>query len=357
MTLKPRAVLLVTSLELRQRVRSVRWFVALGVWFLVLLGMSVLLFGAIMASGEGDNLQLAGNVVFSGSVLLLILAMLLIIPALSAGAINGDRSAGTLATLQATLLSPLEIVVGKVLAGWITGLAFLVVALPSVVPSALAGGIGVFQLARIVLAIAALTLFLTAMGVGISSLTQRTLGSVVLSYLVVFGVTIILPIVYACSLTVLGTRAQVTEYSTDYTIAPGESVTSEEDLRCVAEPASRNVVRTDITLPLLYVNPFVIISDTASPADFSQSPDDELNILSAVGASMRYLAQPMHPANFVSCSPDSPGYPEDIGTPSSRPVWPWGMAVYLIGATGSITVGTLRLRTPMRRIGAGTRIA
>ena len=33
-------------------------------------------------------------------------------PALSAGSINGDRTAGTLATLQASLLSPLEIVLG-----------------------------------------------------------------------------------------------------------------------------------------------------------------------------------------------------------------------------------------------------
>ncbi|MGP9693354.1 ABC transporter permease [Brachybacterium sp. AOP25-B2-12] len=352
MSLKPRAVLLVTSLELRQRVRSVRWFVALGVWFLVLLGMSILLFGAILAGsdGFGQALQLAGTVVFSGTVLLLILAMLLIIPALSAGAINGDRTSGTLATLQATLLSPLEIVLGKVLAGWVTGLAFLAVALPSVIPSALASGVGILTLIRVILAIAVLTLFLTAMGVGVSSLTQRTLGSVVLSYLIVFFVTIILPIVYACSLPVLSTRAEITTYSPDY-------VTDTSVQPCIAETEEREVMRTDLTLALLYVNPFVIIADTAPPVDLMRSDGTDVNVLTVVGSGMRYLAQPMHPALYNSCGPENPGYPTDLGSPSSRPVWPWGMAVYLIGAAGAVAIATFRLRTPMRRVGAGTRIA
>lgn len=351
MSLKPRAVLLVTGLELRQRVRSVRWYVALGIWFLILMGMSILMFGSFVSLGTDltESLSVAGAVVFSTSVFLLVVAMLLIIPALSAGAINGDRTAGTLAILQVTLLSPLEIVLGKVLAGWVTGLAFLVVALPSVIPSALVSGISVFFLLRVVVMIAVLTLFITAMGVGLSSLTQRTLGSVVLSYLLVAGVTLILPIVFVSSLPLLATKAEVTTYDSSF----------DGSGRCVASQDDVNIVRSDLTVFLLYVNPFVIVADTAPVIDDLDSADEsDVNALSLISTGMRYLSNPLHPSYFNHCSPGEAGNPSaQLGEPTSWPVWPWGVGLYLLGAAGAVAIATFRLRTPMRRVGTGTRIA
>ena len=42
LSLRPRGLWLVTSLELRQRIRSARWYVALGIWTLLLFGIGVL---------------------------------------------------------------------------------------------------------------------------------------------------------------------------------------------------------------------------------------------------------------------------------------------------------------------------
>ena len=55
---------------------------------------------------------------------------LLVTPTLASTGINGDRNAGTLATLQVTLLTPAEIAAGKLLAAWAAACAFLVASLP-----------------------------------------------------------------------------------------------------------------------------------------------------------------------------------------------------------------------------------
>ena len=61
----------------------------------------------------------AGPLLF-GAVTFLVLGLgLLVTPTLTSTAINGDRNAGTLATLQVTLLSPAEIALGKLLAAWV----------------------------------------------------------------------------------------------------------------------------------------------------------------------------------------------------------------------------------------------
>ena len=358
MSLRPRGVGLMIDLELRQRVRSVRWYIALGIWFLLLTGMSVLIGLASMWLGTGsvfgDDLRLAGAIVFSASVLLLIFAMLLVIPAMSSAAINGDRADGTLATLQATLLSPLEIVVGKVLAGWITGLAFLVAALPSVVPAALLAGASPFYVARVIAMIAALTLCITAIGVGLSSLTNRPLGSVVLSYLVVLGTTTILPIVFACAAPFVVWKHEVTVYETEYTSG------SMDAGRCVKTQEVRDVVRTDLLMPLLWLNPFVIVADTAPQIPIGQDdigPGD-IDALRGISTLVRYLAHPTHPSHFVDCwDTEAEGYPKDLEQPWTLPVWPMGLGAHALVAAGAVAVATYRIKAPVRRLGTGMRIA
>ena len=199
LSLRPRGLWLVTSLELRQRIRSKRWFIALGVWTLVLLGIGALGLGPTMLAASWGDVESTAAVIFSLQLILVLFAMLMVVPALSAGSINGDRTAGTLATLQASLISALEIVLGKLLAGFLTGMAFLVLALPSLIPIALLGRIGPLYFFSCVMVIVLLTLCVTAVGLGLSAVTNRQLGSVVLAYAVVFGVTVVLPFTWASS--------------------------------------------------------------------------------------------------------------------------------------------------------------
>ena len=176
LALRPRGLWLVISLELRQRIRSKRWYIALAGWTVVLLGIGALGMAPTLFTAQWGDVEPAAAMIFSLQIILVLFAMLLVVPALSAGSINGDRTAGTLATLQASLLSPLEIVLGKLLAGFATGMAFLVLALPSVIPIAVLGRIGPLYLLRIVVVIVLLTLCVTAVGLGLSAITNRQLG-------------------------------------------------------------------------------------------------------------------------------------------------------------------------------------
>src|SRR4051794_21315760 len=125
-----RGVWTVAVLELRQRVRSTRWLVALIAWFVVLGGITLLTSGALSAMSSVDAAGSNGPPLFAVVSFLVLGLGLLVTPTLTSTGINGDRNAGTLATLQVTLLSPSEIAAGKLLAAWLAACAFLVASLP-----------------------------------------------------------------------------------------------------------------------------------------------------------------------------------------------------------------------------------
>jgi ABC-2 type transport system permease protein len=354
LSLRPRGLWLVASLELRQRIRSVRWYVALGVWTLVLLGIGILGMAPTLYTAQWDELEPVAAVVFSLQVVLVLFAMLLVVPALSAGSINGDRTAGTLATLQASLLSPLEIVLGKLLAGFLTGLAFLVLALPSLVPIALLGGIGPLYFLRIVVVIALLTLCVTAVGLGLSAVTNRQLGSVVLAYVIVFGVTVVLPITWGASAIFLQQEREVTAHTTYFEPADGTS-----GPRCVTETRTDMVPRIDLSLPLMWGNPVVLLAESSPPmpADYWRDESENPDVLRLVKTGMRSAATVTHPSHQNYCEPDDPGYPAELGEAPNRPVWPMGLALWVLAGGGSLAVAIAKLAVPIKRLGKGTRIA
>ena len=352
--LRWRGLRLVTSLELRQRLRSKRWYVALAVWTLVMMGIGALGLGPTLYSAQWEDVGPIAAMVFSLQMILVLFAMLLVVPALSAGSINGDRTAGTLATLQASLLSPAEIVLGQLLAGFLTGLAFLVLALPSLVPIALLGSIGILYMLRLLGVIVLLTLCVTAVGLGLSALTSRQLGSVVLAYVIVFGVTVVLPIAWGSTAVVLNEEREVTNYYSVY-----DDEYSMEKSRCVAEQVEETVPRLDLSLPLLWGNPVVLLAEAAPtlPADYDPLEDPDTDLLTTLKTGMRSAATTTHPVHSVHCSPEDPGYPTDLGTPPNRPVWPMGLGLWLLVGALSLLVAVRRLAVPVRHLGAGTRIA
>lgn len=353
LSLRARGLWLVTSLELRQRLRSARWYVALGIWTLLLFGIGVLALAPALYTAEWGTVREVSRVMFSLQMILVLFAMLLVTPALSAGSINGDRSAGTLATLQASLLSPLEIVLGKLLAGILTGLAFLVLAMPSALPLAVLGEVGILYLLRVMVMICFLTFCVTAIGLGLSAITQRQLGSVVLAYVIVFGVTVLGPILWGVSATFLTSEQQVTAYYTQYTDSSGPQ-------RCVASTEERPVWRMDLAQPVMWPNPVVMLAETAplhTREEFSgPMQESRVDALSILKYGMREVSSPPHPSDYNTCSPQDVGSP-DLGTPIQVPLWPMGVILWGSAGLGALALAVLRLRVPIRRLGKGTRIA
>jgi ABC-2 type transport system permease protein len=344
--------------EFRLRIRAGRWKALLAAFFVVLLLFTVLLRAALSGVAE-QELRSAGTVVFGGLALFVLGLALLVVPALAAQSVNGDRERGTLATLQVTRLSAAEIVLGKFLAAWGTALVFLALTLPLVAYAMAQGGV---PLGRVVVVLAVLALLLgtvCAISLFLSAVLSRTTTSGVLAYLAVFGLTVGTLIVFGL-VTATTTEPYTVTFRNDCTGAPPDS-------GCVegTESYETTRARTDRTWWLLAPNPFVVLADAAP-----QLPEEEpvyrgdvgpsvsarsLDPLGQIGRTVRDLRRPPDDSAVVAAGPL---VPEPVAAPPRAPaVWPAGLAVDVALGAAALVLTVRRLRTPTRMLPRGQRVA
>lgn len=332
----------VLTLELRQRVRSTRWKVALVVWFAIVGFVAALLPGLVGSSSSGG-----GTWVF-GLILLFVLGLGLVVsPTLASTAINSDRVAGTLAILQVTRLGPAEIAVGKLLAGWLAALAFLVISLPFLGWAALTARVAPWHFLFVVLVLALLLGVVCAIGLGCSALTARPAGSSVLTYVAVASLTVISLIVFLVSIPAVTTEERVEVLT----------VPLDANAECEWVETTRSVMHTERTWWLLAINPFVVLAD-AAPARGPESWD--YGPLDAIKEGVR-LARTGDQPRYDECW--SENYPAGV-TPQredessdTSPVWPWGLGANLALGGGALWLAIRRLRVPYTTLAPGTRVA
>ena len=312
--------------ELRQRIRGKRWWILLGIWFAVLLGLVALIRAAIVRGLEfsPDPSVEVGSIMFGALALLVMGLSCLIVPSLTATSINGERDRGTLAILQATTLRPWQIVAAKFLAALLTTIAFLVATFPIALWAMVEGGIGVGKAAAVYLTLAMVSLVLLAGGIGASALVRRPALSALLSYGFVFFLTI-------GTLILLGVSMATVEYSDDG-IDYGP--------------------RWLIVAP----NPFVVLAD-AAPESGGEDLDDPLNSMRDGIRDLRERRDTF--PSELECTPDGNCAPPD---PFEEPeqggaVWPYGLGIQFALALFALYVATERLRVPAKRLPRGERIA
>jgi len=345
----------VATLELRQRVRSTRWKIALVVWFVVVGGITLLTSGALTVWAGGGLLGENGPVIFGAVVFFVLFLGLLVAPTLSASAINGDRNAGTLATLQVTLLTAAEIVVGKLAAAWSAALAFLVVSIPFIAWALVAGGVSFLSLVTTILLLAVLLAVVCAIGLGFSALTTKTSGSAVLTYLTVAGLTVV-------SLILFGLTTPLVTYPTEirtWAVAEDHDWEGDEDPTCEWQTTEMPQTHTELTWWLLAVNPFVIVADAAPEPtvrdDEYFSASDPLSMIRTGVRAARTGPQPEQDW----CGAYEPGYVSPVDDPEldDSPVWPWGLGANLLLGAGGVVLAVRRLRIPVAKLPRGTRVA
>lgn len=346
----------VTVLELRQRVRSTRWKTALVVWFLVVGLITLLTTGAFsILADDPYNDEPFGGIVYSIVVGFVLFLGLLVAPTLSSGAINGDRNAGTLATLQVTLLTPAEIVLGKLAASWIAALAFLVASIPFLAWALAGGGVSGLALLTTVLMLAVVLGVVCAIGLGFSALVGKTSGSAVLTYLTVGGITAVLPIVFGLLAPVTTTTEEVRVWD----VEAGYSWEETEAPDCEWHTRELGVWHSERTWWLLAPNPFVVVADAQPLTDDPDALLDDGNMLAMLQYGVRY-ARTGPAAEYDWCS-------DMVGTDSQSPVeevvvtdqlvWPWGLGFDLLLGAAGVVVAVNRLKVPTARLPRGTRVA
>jgi ABC-2 type transport system permease protein len=328
--------------EFRLRLRAGRWRWLLAAWFVTLLVLTWGLRAALIAAGTEEP----GVDMFGGLMLFTLALAMLVVPALTAQSINGDRERGVLATLQTTLLTPAEIAVGKLFAAWATTLVFLAVSIPLVAWCVFEGGVSVGRAIVTLIVMALLLAVLAAIAQCLSALLARSTTSAVLSYLVVFALSIGTLVAFFIA-TMLTTETEtVTERipvwadgQPEFDEQTGEPINVD---RWQTAEYEATVQRTDRVWWLLAANPFAVLADsTQGSAAWERTTafDPLQNIREGVRSAR-------DPDSGVS------------GVPSTKKaVWPSGLAFYALLGAGALTLTIQRLHTPYSRLPRGVRVA
>ena len=375
----PQGIATVARQEFRLRIRAGRWRLLLAIWFAVLL----LFTGLLRAGVSGFNAQEIvdkGVIVYGGLMLFVLGLALLVVPALAAQSVNGDRERGTLATLQVTRLSAGDIALGKFCAAWGTSLVFLALTLPLVAYAITQKGVPIGRTVVVTVVLALLLGTVCAVSLALSSLLSRTTTSGVLAYLAVFALTLGTLIVFGL-VTAMTTETYTSTYQPQCPSAtdlPADIPPEDRDRilsECEEAPQTftSTRARTDRTWWLLAPNPFVVLADAAprlpeetqaeriereeaqARGEYRQSARD-LDPLGSIGNEVRNLRQPPDDNTGGGGYTMRPTDQEPVED-QRKPVWPYGLAFDVALAGAALLVTTRRLRTPTRNLPKGQRVA
>ncbi|MBO1268158.1 ABC transporter permease [Arthrobacter sp. PO-11] len=355
----------VVVLEMKQRLRSRGWYIMLGIWFALIALVSWLTWASWNASqqfmrempdtmmGEPSG---PGSMIFEVVLAFVLLFGLLVAPALSANAVNGDRAGGTLAILQITLLTPGQILWGKFFAAWLVALAFLVTSTPFLVFGVMQGGMTPGHVLVSLLMLAVELAVVCGIGVGISALAGRPLFSIVVTYLTVAGLVVGTLIAFGLGTqltqgTVLANNAQYPYLERQF---PVPNTNGQPDHTCVGPLEEHVVYRTERVAWVLAMNPYVVVADAIPYPDRNvQGMHHHYpGMIESISQSSRYaLAGPEH---SYPCANGVP-HPQYLG--QTTPLWPLGLGLQLMLTGLLMWLGWRSLRTPAHRLARGTRIA
>jgi ABC-2 type transport system permease protein len=369
----------VAALELRQRVRTSRWPIVLAVWLAVIALVSFLAYYA-----TNDEQLRSGEAMYDVVIFFVLGLAMLIVPSLTATSVNGDREHGVLATLQTTLLTHWDIVLGKLAAAWLISLAFLASALPFLAWSWFEGGVSSGRILLSLLVLVIVLAVICTIGLMFSTLAARPVGSAVLTYLAMGALVFGTVIGFGLSAFLVTDTEQVKVFGVpdnwweqhqppavdpaDPNLTPeqqeqlkfGEQPTRSD---CTTFTRTSDVAHTERIWWMLPLNPFVVVADAApSRPQGNDAAAGGFTPMRWISAGARMARNGPDEArdecqfqtgNATDQTPDDP-VAEAL---RSAPVWPIGLGFLVLAGAGAAAVAGRRLRTPIRRLPNGTRIA
>ncbi|MBK9945342.1 MAG: ABC transporter permease [Kouleothrix sp.] len=165
--------------ELRSRMRGARAFVLLTIYLLILSGVSLLFYTAIADSSSSD---LNSGRTIGKSLFLLIAAVALIevciiTPALTSGSIAGEKERQSYDLLIASLLSPWQIIWGKLAAALSFALLLILAIVPMMSLAFLFGGVSLAEVLIALVGLVTTAVLYASIGVFWSAVLRTTLGA------------------------------------------------------------------------------------------------------------------------------------------------------------------------------------
>ncbi len=190
--------------ELRMRMRGGRAFVVFFVYILMAIIPVVLTLamtawqGSMFGPGMGMGMSQTGlgRAAFAALAYAQLSLILFVLPAYAAGAITMEREKRTLEMLRATLLSPSDVVTGKLGVVVAFGAILLMTSLPVAAWCLLLGGVALTDLFYVYTYLLAVAVWVAALGLFLSTLVRRSIGAIVATYVILLVWCVGLPIVF-----------------------------------------------------------------------------------------------------------------------------------------------------------------
>jgi ABC-type transport system involved in multi-copper enzyme maturation permease subunit len=319
----------VLAREVKERMRGLWAFVALMV-FLGLLTLTVWLVYEANHSTDPFSFDLErqtrlGRDLFEWVLGIMVLLVCFLVPGLTAGAVAGERERQTLLPLQITLLTPRQILWGKVMASLAYLVLMVVAAIPIFAVAYQLGGVSLADIGTGLLGVVVVGVLVATMVVGISSFAKRVQTATLLAYGFVF-------VLLLAGFVAYGAAAVV--------------------------DANRGVDATDPPGALLLPNPIVFLADVTSGenVDVGSSPLQPVRQLLADAYSdndgwfawgdgtSSVTDQPVDGGGVFVSEPDQ--NPFGPTRPAGTAAWVWSLGSMTVLALGLFLLGCRRLRTP-----------
>jgi ABC-type transport system involved in multi-copper enzyme maturation permease subunit len=186
----------VLAKDLMTRMRGAKAFTLQGIYVGILLLMMVIAFltwwlprhaGVIATTQYADLGRALYMLIFETQVGLAVL----ITPALTASAITIEHEQRTYELLACTRISPRSVIVGKLLSGWLFIVMLLTCSLPMAALCLMFGGVSLGEILWSYVMLCLFALFFASLGVLFSSLLQRTVTAVIVTYSALFFYNIV----------------------------------------------------------------------------------------------------------------------------------------------------------------------
>ncbi|HET8779866.1 MAG TPA: ABC transporter permease [Agromyces sp.] len=351
---------LIVTLDLKQRVRGVAWYVLLGVFVLLVTIVTVLL---VLATNAWDD---GGGGVFSTIVFFVLLLGTLVSPALSGNAINGERDAGTLATTQVTLVTTAQLIVGKWIAAWLTALAFLAASLPFLVFAVALGHVSAATIGISTIVLAIELGVVAAIGVGLSGVITRPLFSVTVTYLAVAALSIGTLIAFGLGGAAVQSTVTQKYIGVDWAQFDENGMPPDSGPVDCLPPETRvyQTPRFDLVWGFLAANPYVVVADAAPGSFDAQGNPRDLFGWIAVGVRGAQQSPDLDPVvdDCTGWTPNGQYLGRDFETPQeiydrAVPSWFVGLTIHALLGAGALLWAWKRTEVPARRLPAGSRVA
>ena len=178
----------ILSFSATRRMRSFKTLLIIGAYLLVMAGTAILIMSRLFSAGANIYALRTGVTCYQVLIIVQFILIILIAPAMTSGAIAGERERQTLELLLVTNTRSFRIVWGKAMESFALLALLIVCGFPVMCLTRIAGAVTLLQILSGELFLLVMAFAAVSVGVLSSALAKSTVGSTVFSYLTLLAI-------------------------------------------------------------------------------------------------------------------------------------------------------------------------